>query len=65
MLGDSGISSLVGALVVNQDKLLNLVMDLDSVLMATIFSVAVGIFFGLYPANRTSSLEPVEGLRIE
>ena len=44
---------------------LNTVVDLDSVLLAVGFSVAVGLFFGSYPANRAASLRPIDALRFE
>lgn len=44
---------------------LNTVVDLDAVLLAVGFSVAVGLFFGSYPANRAAGLHPIDALRYE
>lgn len=40
-------------------------VSLWSVLTGLMFSAAIGVFFGLYPAMRASRLDPVESLRYE
>lgn len=60
-----GISNVVSTVAANSGTALNPIIGLSSVLLATLFSLAVGLFFGIYPANRASNLEPVEALRSE
>ncbi len=59
-----GFGGAVAALV-TATGILNAGLSLQAVALAVSFSLAVGLFFGLYPATRAASLNPIDALRYE
>jgi putative ABC transport system permease protein len=64
--GAAGVCfGIVGSYVVGQTLRWPMKMSLGSIVIAALFSVAVGVFFGYYPARKASLLDPIEALRYE
>ena len=59
------ISFTVGRVAAAMGNAFDPAITASSVILATLFSAAIGMFFGIYPASRAANLQPVEALRHE
>jgi putative ABC transport system permease protein len=55
--------AMLAAWGINQFDKITMVLSTQHVVIAVLFSTAVGLFFGFYPARRASKLSPIECLR--
>jgi putative ABC transport system permease protein len=59
------VAGVVGSFFVGRALEWPMELSAKAVVLAALFSIAVGVFFGYYPARKASLMDPIEALRYE
>jgi len=67
MAGAGGVIGVLLSFLISKivDAFFTSSVPLSAVLVGLFLSTAIGLFFGIYPANKAAHLEPIEALRTE
>jgi len=61
----ASIAIVLGVNVMAPDNPWPIQFSFEAAIVAIVFAVAIGVFFGYYPARRASRLDPIDALRYE